>query len=371
MSQNICPECGEPIANGERVCSNCQYELSEAEYAANSPSSTPTISKLSDQVSPSASTPETVMAHGNVDASTHHTEDKSTHNVDQSHTVNNTTNTFIIMGAGAPLPPNIDPQTAATLQQAQQQIQTRTEKPVAPPSAQVHDAASDKTEKGIGSINGTPQPLRPVAPAHNTSRWVIPGVIVVVAIVLASIYFLIRPTNNTTATEMAESTSVSVSAAPISTSSTSSPSDKPKSNTTQKSQKKTTPASNTPSQQEPVSATKESSSTQNTPSTTVSRPIQEHPFNNYKRSADAGDVSAMYQVAKCYQEGDGVSKNLNQAFRYMKQAAEGGCTDAYFDLGEMYHGGRGVTKDRDKAMFWYQKAAASGNRKAQRMVDNM
>ena len=101
------------------------------------------------------------------------------------------------------------------------------------------------------------------------------------------------------------------------------------------------------------------------------QPAKPHPFAGYKTAADAGDATAMYNTAKCYQQGDGVAKDLSQAFRYMKASAEGGYTKAYRELAEMYRGGRGTAKNRDLAEDWYRKAAAAGDRKAQQALDNM
>lgn len=101
------------------------------------------------------------------------------------------------------------------------------------------------------------------------------------------------------------------------------------------------------------------------------QPAKPHPFAGYKAAADAGDAAAMYNTAKCYQQGDGVAKDLSQAFHYMKASAEGGYTKAYRELAEMYRGGRGTTKNRDLAEDWYRKAAAAGDRKAQQALDNM
>ncbi|MBQ9523185.1 MAG: zinc-ribbon domain-containing protein, partial [Paludibacteraceae bacterium] len=37
MKESICPECGEKIPAGVRICPNCDYELTEAEYKAANP----------------------------------------------------------------------------------------------------------------------------------------------------------------------------------------------------------------------------------------------------------------------------------------------------------------------------------------------
>ena len=81
--------------------------------------------------------------------------------------------------------------------------------------------------------------------------------------------------------------------------------------------------------------------------------------------------ASAYQEALRYQSGNGVAKDLVQAFQLMKSAAESGYAKAFCPLAKMYHGGRGVTKDRDKAVFWYQKAADAGDLEAKRTLMNM
>lgn len=179
MSTYKCPECGNPINVNERHCANCDYNVTDAEYSALVPSKPST---------PQSATPapeiDSIMAHGNVDASTHHSEDKSTHNVDNSQTINNTnqtvTNTFIFMGGGAAsMPQNIDPQTAEALKQVQ--AKQASQQPTQP----IHTAPNQmmnngEGQKGIGAIDGH----RSTPPKTSKKWWIAVVVVAIVAVVV-------------------------------------------------------------------------------------------------------------------------------------------------------------------------------------------
>lgn len=90
-----------------------------------------------------------------------------------------------------------------------------------------------------------------------------------------------------------------------------------------------------------------------------------------KSAAESGDKDSRFRLGMMYYNGDGVSKNYSEAFRYLEPLARDGYTGAFFPVAEMYHGGWGVTKDRDKAEYYYTKAAEAGNRKAINILRRM
>ena len=337
MSKNICPECGEAMSPGERICSNCQYELTDAEFEAMNPAAPSPAAEADTMPQPMTASaaqmpgaPETVMAHGNVDASSHHTEDKSTHNVDQSHTVNNTTNTFIIMGGGAPLPPNIDPQTAAALQQVQQQqaqqASARTEPPAAPQAAPADTALQkprNNGEKGIGSISGTAAPIRPAAKS-NSKKWIGIGAAALAAIVIAVVFVVLRPAGEDAVPATNPTTGV---AAPAALSGTST-----KTAATTESAPAAEPAAPAASAAKPA----------------VKKP---KPVNHYEEGMN------------CLDQGD-----YANALHHLKLAAQANNGDAAYQLGEMYMNGTGVAANRDEAVKWYKIAAKAGNKAAKRKL---
>lgn len=77
----------------------------------------------------------------------------------------------------------------------------------------------------------------------------------------------------------------------------------------------------------------------------------------YLKKAQAGDADAQYNLAICYDEGKGTSKDEKQAAHWYAQAAEQGDADAQFSLGVCYHEGKGVDKDDEKAIELWTKAA--------------
>lgn len=82
-----------------------------------------------------------------------------------------------------------------------------------------------------------------------------------------------------------------------------------------------------------------------------------------RRSAEAGDVKAQFQLAKRYQSGDGVKKDAGEAFKWMRMASEytGGdssrVNDALYEVGLMYQNGDGVAASQAEARSYILRAA--------------
>ena len=68
----------------------------------------------------------------------------------------------------------------------------------------------------------------------------------------------------------------------------------------------------------------------------------------------------MNKLANCYYNGEGTTKDYNQAFYWYKKAAEAGNSDAMLNVGSMYLRGEGSTKDLNQAKYWYKKACEAG-----------
>jgi TPR repeat protein len=92
-------------------------------------------------------------------------------------------------------------------------------------------------------------------------------------------------------------------------------------------------------------------------STKEKKPTAEEKFFLIKKNAEAGDASAQWNLAVLYGNGEGVSKDFNQALDWLKKAAANGNPSAQFKLGELYAKGEGVPKDVTSAVQWYDKAA--------------
>ena len=81
-------------------------------------------------------------------------------------------------------------------------------------------------------------------------------------------------------------------------------------------------------------------------------------FPFYKYVADKGNVAyAQCDVAVCFQNGEGTSINLTEAFNYMYKAATNAKPwgNAFHGLGEYYRLGLGRPKNLEESFKWYYK----------------
>ncbi|MCE1226339.1 MAG: hypothetical protein LWW87_07620 [Geobacteraceae bacterium] len=96
------------------------------------------------------------------------------------------------------------------------------------------------------------------------------------------------------------------------------------------------------------------------------------------QAAQNGDMQAMLRISKRYQDGKGLSKDPAQAELWQKkyqeaheatelkslmQRAEAGNSAAMFDLAKRYENGNGVPQDTEKSQAWQQKAQAAETQK--------
>lgn len=72
---------------------------------------------------------------------------------------------------------------------------------------------------------------------------------------------------------------------------------------------------------------------------------------------------AQYNLGRCYENGNGVEKNINKAIEWYTKAAEKGYVDSQYKLGEMYNYWKTI-KNLNKAIYWYSKAAEQGHENA-------
>ena len=70
------------------------------------------------------------------------------------------------------------------------------------------------------------------------------------------------------------------------------------------------------------------------------------------------EVNILLNIAKGYELGIGMAKNLAQAVLIYSQAAEKGCAEAAYHLGELYEKGEGLPQDYQRAVDWYTKAVS-------------
>ena len=87
----------------------------------------------------------------------------------------------------------------------------------------------------------------------------------------------------------------------------------------------------------------------------------EEDFNTLLKKAQAGNIDAMCKVANYYQYGfSKVSVDEAEAFRWWKKAAEWGNWNAMSELGIYYYNGEGTTKNVNEAVRWWLTAGESG-----------
>lgn len=78
-------------------------------------------------------------------------------------------------------------------------------------------------------------------------------------------------------------------------------------------------------------------------------------------SANQGQPAAQYRLAKLYENGIGIEKDLNTAMQLLERSANSGNRIAMHDLGHYYATGAAMTQpDIDKAVTWFQRAAERG-----------
>ncbi len=77
-----------------------------------------------------------------------------------------------------------------------------------------------------------------------------------------------------------------------------------------------------------------------------------------------GDYRAHYAIGTWYLHGRHVAKNLVKAARLLKNAADNDIAEAAFDLAVCYENGQGVKKNKTKAVAMYLRAMRLGDNAA-------
>jgi len=83
------------------------------------------------------------------------------------------------------------------------------------------------------------------------------------------------------------------------------------------------------------------------------------PVEALRRAADSENPSAQFQLAKRYQNGNGVPKDASESFKWMEKAAQNGMDEAVYDLALMYEKGVGVKADLSVARSYMIQASIS------------
>jgi hypothetical protein len=80
--------------------------------------------------------------------------------------------------------------------------------------------------------------------------------------------------------------------------------------------------------------------------------------NWFRKAADQGFPAAEYELAQCYFDGKGVTKDTPDAIAWMQKSAEHGFAKAQDAIARCYVTGDGVPKDYVQAYKWYALAEA-------------
>ncbi len=81
--------------------------------------------------------------------------------------------------------------------------------------------------------------------------------------------------------------------------------------------------------------------------------------------ADNGDSHAQQVLGVMYENGQGVNKNPQQAFKWYMLSAEAGNASAQYHLARLYEAGSGVSRSAEQALKWFALAGANGHPSAQ------
>ncbi len=94
-------------------------------------------------------------------------------------------------------------------------------------------------------------------------------------------------------------------------------------------------------------------------------------YSDLLRSAESGDTNAMLELARLYNDGLDVPKNISEAVRWTRGAAEAGDANGIAALAYIYDAGLAGTRSDTDAMRWYRAAAEAGDAKSMAMLGSM
>jgi len=79
-----------------------------------------------------------------------------------------------------------------------------------------------------------------------------------------------------------------------------------------------------------------------------------------KIAAQADVASAHFDIAICYEKGEGVRRSEKMAYRHYLAAALNGDNDSLVEVGRCLFHGIGTQRDRKSADIWFRRAEALG-----------
>ncbi len=85
-----------------------------------------------------------------------------------------------------------------------------------------------------------------------------------------------------------------------------------------------------------------------------------------EQAAIGGNIRAMHDLAVFYAEGDAGPQSYAAAVEWFRQAADLGLVDSQYNLAVLFEQGLGVSEDRSEAAYWFEVAGRGGDEDALR-----
>ncbi len=85
-----------------------------------------------------------------------------------------------------------------------------------------------------------------------------------------------------------------------------------------------------------------------------------------EKAAVGGNIKAMHDLAVFYAEGDAGPQSYAAAVEWFRQASDHGLVDSQYNLAVLYEQGLGLSQDKNEAAYWYEVAGRAGDQDAGR-----
>jgi len=96
--------------------------------------------------------------------------------------------------------------------------------------------------------------------------------------------------------------------------------------------------------------------------------VRELSVEQLLKQAKQNNTDAQRELSYRYEDGNGVEKDLKQAFEWQLKAAMAGADDDQARIAWFYEKGLGTEADPFQAAMWYKKSAVQGNKYAQNLL---
>lgn len=85
----------------------------------------------------------------------------------------------------------------------------------------------------------------------------------------------------------------------------------------------------------------------------------------FRAAAEKSDNWGRFNLACLLIEGDGMDRNLDEAYELLAQAAQEDHVKSFYRIGLFHEHGWGRPHDRNKALYWYRRSAQAGDFRGQ------